>query len=183
MRPAEEIPSRKAVLPPRPDRAGSSKDTSVSESGGQEDTRTSVTSVRSSLTCGSGSGIASRPFLSRQDGRKPRSKRCLTAQDIADIVRRYGAGETTQQIGNRYGISKTRVAKVLCEQGVAIRRQGLNDEQANEAAKLYAAGRSLAWLGVRYDVSHATIAAALRRRGVHLRPRPGWTIPVRPRGE
>jgi hypothetical protein len=118
----------------------------------------------------------SRPLLSRQDGRKPRSKRLLTAQDIADIVRRYGAGETTQQIGNRYGISKTRVAKVLCEQGVALRRQGLNDEQANEAAKLYAAGRSLAWLGVRYDVSHTTIATALRRRGVHLRPRPGWTI-------
>jgi hypothetical protein len=118
----------------------------------------------------------SRPLLSRQDGRKPRSKRLLTAQDIADIVRRYGAGETTQQIGNRYGISKTRVAKVLCEQGVALRRQGLNDEQANEAAKLYVAGRSLAWLGVRYDVSHTTIATALRRRGVHLRPRPGWTI-------
>ncbi len=106
----------------------------------------------------------SRPFLSRQDGRKPRSKRFLTAaQDIADIVRRYGVGETTQQIGNRYGISKTRVAKALCEQGVAMRRQGLNDEQATEAAKLYAAGRSLAWLGVRYDVSPTTIATALRR--------------------
>jgi hypothetical protein len=118
----------------------------------------------------------SRPFPSHQDDRKPRSKRFLTAQDIADIVRRYVVGETTQQIGNRYGISKTRVAKVLCEQGVALRRQGLNDEQATEAAKLYAAGRSLAWLGVRYDVSPTTIATALRRRGVDLRLRPGWAI-------
>jgi DNA-binding CsgD family transcriptional regulator len=118
----------------------------------------------------------SRPLLSRQDGRKPRSKRFLTAPDIADIVRRYGVGETTQQIGICYGISKTRVAKVLCEQGVAMRRQGLNDQQATEAAKLYTAGRSLAWIGVRYDVSPTTIAMALRRRGAHLRPRPGWTI-------
>lgn len=89
-------------------------------------------------------------------------------------MRRYGAGETTQQIGNRYGISKTRVAKVLCEQGVAIRRQGLNDEQADEAAALYRAGKSLAWLGGRYGVSHTTVAMALRRQGLQLRRRPGW---------
>jgi hypothetical protein len=57
--------------------------------------------------------------LPRQDGPKPRSKRFLTAADLADIVHRYEAGETTQQIGARYGISKTRVATVLREQGVA----------------------------------------------------------------
>jgi transcriptional regulator of aromatic amino acid metabolism len=63
---------------------------------------------------------------------------------------------------------------VLREQGVAIRRQGLNDEQVSEAAMLYAAGRSLAWLGARYDVSHTTVATALRRHGFQLRRRPGW---------
>jgi hypothetical protein len=98
----------------------------------------------------------------------------LTAEDITNIVHRYDAGETTQQIGNRYGISKTRVATVLCEQGITIRRQGLNDEQVSEAAKFYAAGRPLAWLGTRYGVSHTTIAIALRRQGIQLRPRPGW---------
>ena len=86
----------------------------------------------------------------------------------------YQVGETTQGIGNRYGVSKTRVANVLCEQGVAIRRQGMNDEQVNEAATLYAAGKSLARLGDRYGVSHTTVAAALRRRGLQLRCRPGW---------
>jgi transcriptional regulator of aromatic amino acid metabolism len=84
------------------------------------------------------------------------------------------AGETTQQVGTRYGISKTRVANVLREQGVAIRCQGLNDEQVSEAAVLYAAGRSLAWLGARYQVSHTTVATALRRQGFQLRRRPGW---------
>jgi hypothetical protein len=115
-----------------------------------------------------------RPSLTAQDGPNPRSKRFLTAEDVVDIVHRYQVGETTQGIGNRYGISKARVADVLCEQGVAIRRRGLNDEQVNEAATLYAAGKSLAWLGDRYGVSHTTVAAALRRQGLHLRRRKGW---------
>jgi hypothetical protein len=115
-----------------------------------------------------------RPDVLYQHKVKPRSKRFLTAQDIADIVARYQAGETTQQVGTRYGISKTRVASVLREQGVTIRRQGLTDEQVSEAAELYAAGHSLAGLGVRFSVSHTTIAAVLRQQGVQLRPRPGW---------
>ena len=116
-----------------------------------------------------------RPPLSAQGVRKPRSKRFLTAQDIADIVQRYEAGETTQQIGNRYGISKTRVANILREQGITIRCQGLTGEQMIEAATLYNAGRSLAWLGARYGGSHTTVANALRRQGIPLRPRPGWS--------
>jgi hypothetical protein len=97
------------------------------------------------------------PPLSRRDAPKPRSKRFLTADDVTDIVDRYESGETTQEIGKRYGISKTRVADVLCEQGVAIRRQGLNHEQVDEAATQYAAGRSLAWFGARYGVSHTRL--------------------------
>jgi transcriptional regulator of aromatic amino acid metabolism len=117
---------------------------------------------------------STRQPLPRQDSPKPRSKRFLSAEDIADIVHRYEAGDTTQQIGNRYGISKTRVATVLRKQGITIRRQGLTIEQASEAEMLYANGKSLAWLGARYDVSHTTVAAALRRQDVELRPRPGW---------
>ncbi|MDT5048472.1 MAG: hypothetical protein QOG75_4360 [Mycobacterium sp.] len=71
-------------------------------------------------------------------------------------------------------ISKTRVATILREQGITIRRQGLNDEQVREAATLYAAGNSLAKIGARFDVSHTTVAAALRQQGIQLRLRPGW---------
>lgn len=115
-----------------------------------------------------------RPPLLYQDKPKTRSKRFLTAQDTADIVARYRTSETTQQVGTHYGISKTRVATVLREQGVTLRRQGLTDEQVSEAADLYGAGRSLARIAARFDVSHTTVAAALRRQGVQLRPRPGW---------
>jgi hypothetical protein len=64
-----------------------------------------------------GSRITAPITLSRQDGPKPRSKRFLTTHDITDIVYRNEAGETTQQVGIRYGISKTRVADVLREPG------------------------------------------------------------------
>lgn len=109
-----------------------------------------------------------------QDKPKSRTKRHLSATDTADITARYEAGETTQQIGIRYGISKTRVSDVLRDHGITIRRQGLTTEQVTEAAALYATGQSLAPIGARFGVSHTTVAAALRDRGVQLRPRPGW---------
>ncbi|MGB5151626.1 MAG: hypothetical protein WBN99_17200 [Mycobacterium sp.] len=73
-------------------------------------------------------------------------------------------------------ISKTRIAGVLRQEDIAIRRQELIDEHVSEAAKLYAAGHSLAWRGARYGTSHTTIANALRRQGVQLRPRRGLTV-------
>ena len=72
------------------------------------------------------------PPLPRQDSLKPRSRRLLTARDITDIAHRYEVGATTQQVGNRYGISKTRVTTILREQGMIIRRQGLTDEQVTD---------------------------------------------------
>jgi Mor family transcriptional regulator len=113
----------------------------------------------------------------RPSGTPPRSKRFLVAADIDDIVHRYHAGETIEQIGAHFRISKSRVATVLREQGIPIRRQGLTIEQSAEAKTLYSDGKSLAWLGARYDVSHTTVAAALRRQGMQLRPAEGGVKP------
>ena len=118
-------------------------------------------------------GLAATPPTVLAGCPKSRSKRFLTADDVADIARRYEAGETTQQIGDRFGISKTRVATVLHEQGVAIRRQGLNEEQVSDVAMLYAAGRSLGWLAAQYGISPTTVSRALQHHGVTIRPRPG----------
>lgn len=121
--------------------------------------------------------IRSSPYRSPRVGPEtppPRSRRFLTAEDTAEIVQAYEAGQSTQCIGSRYGVSKTRVATVLRDQGVPLRRQGLTDEQVSEAAQLYEAGQSLATLGNHFNVSHATIANVLKRRGITLRPRPGW---------
>jgi DNA invertase Pin-like site-specific DNA recombinase len=114
------------------------------------------------------------PPRARPSSPPPRSKRFLSENDIADIITSYHAGATTKQLANRYGISKTRVATVLRERGITLRRQGLKAEQVRKAITYYAAGRSLAWIATRLDVSHTTVAATLRRQGIQLRPRPGW---------
>ena len=103
-----------------------------------------------------------------------RFKRFLSVTDVADIAEKYQSGTTTQQIAADYGISTTRVATVLRDHGITIRRQGLTAEQVGEAATLYMAGRSLSWLAVRYGVSPMTVSTALRRHGIQVRPRPGW---------
>jgi hypothetical protein len=118
--------------------------------------------------------ILNSPPRPASGGTPPRSKRILGATDVDDIVKNYDSGETTQQIGAHFGISKSRVATVLREQGITIRRQGITEEQVKEAATFYAAGRSLEWIGARYNVSHTTVATALRRQEIQLRPRPGW---------
>ena len=58
----------------------------------------------------------SRPPLLRHDRSPSRSKRFLTADDVANVVQKYESADTTQQIGTCCGISKTRVDTVLGEQ-------------------------------------------------------------------
>ena len=104
-----------------------------------------------------------------QDGPLPRLKRYLSTNDLADIAQRYESGSTTKQIATDCGISKTRVATVLREQGVTIRRQGLDAEQIDEAVRLYAGGMSLAQIGEYLGVDHGTVWRQLRKRGVKMR--------------
>jgi DNA-binding CsgD family transcriptional regulator len=118
--------------------------------------------------------IQEAPPRPRPSGPPPRSKRFIRTDDLTDIITEYEAGATTKHIANRYGISKTRVATLLREHDVNLRRQGLTDEQVSEATDFYTAGRSLAGIAARFDVSPMTVAAALRRQGIPLRPRPGW---------
>jgi hypothetical protein len=54
----------------------------------------------------------------KETRRSVRNDSPLKPQDIVDIMTQYEASDTTQQIGTRYGISKTRVATILREQGV-----------------------------------------------------------------
>jgi DNA invertase Pin-like site-specific DNA recombinase len=110
-----------------------------------------------------------RPPLLYQERTKTRSKRFLNDADIDEIGRRYEAGETTQQVGTRYGISKTRVATILRAHGIKLRRQGLSDKQVSKAVKLYASGNSLAVIGKQLGLSPTTIGKALTNAGVKMR--------------
>jgi Helix-turn-helix domain len=79
---------------------------------------------------------------------------------------------------SEHHLAKRTISALLRARGAKLRRQGLTDEQAREAATYYAAGRSLAWIANHFGgISPTTVARALRRRGISLRPRPGAGAP------
>ena len=70
-----------------------------------------------------------RPSRTHHGDPPPRSKRFLNADDLTEIALSYEAGATTNAIASSYGISKTKVATVLREQGITLRRRGLTDNR------------------------------------------------------
>jgi hypothetical protein len=58
----------------------------------------------------------------------------------------------------------------LREAGVAIRNQGLTDEQAQQAVTMYRSGMTQAQIGNRFGVSQKTAGHYLRLLGVEMRP-------------
>lgn len=93
----------------------------------------------------------------------------LKPETVAKIVARYEAGEPSTALGAVFGISKGSVVRLLREAGVAIRNQGLTNEQVDEAVRLYKSGLSLAKIGAKFDVDHTTVWQQLKKRGVKMR--------------
>ncbi|MBF6177715.1 helix-turn-helix domain-containing protein [Nocardia otitidiscaviarum] len=75
----------------------------------------------------------------------------------------------TTKLVLEYRIGKGTVLKLLRDAGVAIRNQGLSDEQVGDATRLYESGLSLARIGERFGVDASTVHKALVRRGVPMR--------------
>lgn len=101
-------------------------------------------------------------------------KRMLAQAEIDEICRKYRSGISTNQLMAEHHLAKRTISALLRANGVQLRRQGLDSEQAREAVDLYATGRSLAWIGTHFgDLSPTTIARILRGQGIQIRPRPG----------
>jgi hypothetical protein len=93
---------------------------------------------------------------------------------VDQIVAKYESRISTNQLKDEHHLGKDTISALLKANGVALRRQGLNNEETREAANLYTTGHSLAWIANYFGgISPTTVARALRRRGVQLRPRPG----------
>lgn len=93
----------------------------------------------------------------------------LTDGIRAEIITLYRSGEPSAAIGVMHGLNKNSVIKVLRDAGIAIRRQGLTDEQVDDANHLYEAGQSLAKIGAKLGVEAGTVRRALLRYGVKMR--------------
>lgn len=103
----------------------------------------------------------------------PNRARQLKDTEAREVIATYEAGATVYQLGQRFGIARQTVSKILKRHGVPMRRTGLSPDQISQAARLYEDGWSLARIGERLKVSADTVRLRLLERGVKLRPRPG----------
>ena len=96
-----------------------------------------------------------------------------------EIVDRYLAGATMEEVSTATAASLDRVRRVLNERGIPFRSGAAHriPLPAAELADLYQDGLTIAQLAERYHVSTNTVYSRLRELGVSMRPRgpqPGW---------
>ncbi|BBX25032.1 hypothetical protein MALV_01570 [Mycolicibacterium alvei] len=81
----------------------------------------------------------------------------------------YKDGTGTPELRSRYNLSQGSVLKILHSHGVTMRRQGITDEQIDDAVHLYELGESLAKIGAHLGAEAGTVRRALLNRGVRMR--------------
>ena len=101
-------------------------------------------------------------------------ERLLTAENEAEICRRYLAGESAVQLGAAFGVDPATVSKYLKRKGITLRTNkeahgGLSAEIEAEVCKLYKDGKSTSQLGSAFGVHSTTIGNILKRKNIVLR--------------
>jgi transposase-like protein len=88
---------------------------------------------------------------------------------VAKVVRRYESGESATAIAKEVGVAPSALLRLLREQNVVVRKQGLTLERAAALAHEYKAGATMAELEKKYGLSHSTVFRALHRAGAEMR--------------
>jgi lambda repressor-like predicted transcriptional regulator len=100
----------------------------------------------------------------------------LRLPDIDALVDRYRAGDTINELADRFGINRTTVIAHLDRRGV--QRRALSKQWDHKtltyAVRSYADGSSLAAIAEQFGLDPSTVANRFRRAGVPIRPRRGW---------
>lgn len=120
---------------------------------------------------------AEQPALLRRSPGRGRDKppterqlqRRLTAEQGAELVAEYQAGDDMKVLADRWRVHRTSVAAQLRRAGVELRRQGVPADVLDDAIRLYREGWSCARLGERYGCDAETVRQALLTSGIHLR--------------
>lgn len=89
----------------------------------------------------------------------------LEAEQVAQLVADYQAGETVAGVARKYRVSVETASRWLRVSGVQTRRQevGIPAEEVADARVLREAGWTLQAIGERYGCSRTAVANALRR--------------------
>jgi transposase-like protein len=87
----------------------------------------------------------------------------------SELVERYEAGESANDLARRFGVHRTTVTQQLKRAGVQTRCRSLSKRDVAKAVKLYRDGKSLAQVGDHLGVHANTIRKALLEAGVETR--------------
>jgi len=97
----------------------------------------------------------------------------LTEQQRCEIVELYRGGDSTEEIGHAYGVSKTAVNSLLRREGVVVRKPGkatgLSATQEREAVARYVKGEGSYEIASSLGVDNDTILGLVRRAGKKVR--------------
>jgi lambda repressor-like predicted transcriptional regulator/Mor family transcriptional regulator len=105
--------------------------------------------------------------------------RPLTARQEAEACRLYQSGETCDEVGAHFGVSREAISRLLKRRGIELRPRGwstrghstaLSPEQEIDICTRYAAGETGYDLAAAFGVSNVTVYSVLNRHGVKRRP-------------
>jgi hypothetical protein len=92
-----------------------------------------------------------------------------TPELLAQLRAEYEAGKPARVIAEEYKVDRAAMMRRLREAGVAIRRQGLTDAQALQAAVMYRSGMTQTQVAAKFGVSQKTAGRYLHLLGVRMR--------------
>ena len=97
------------------------------------------------------------------------ARRQLNADERGQLAADYEAGYSTTWLMRNYRLGKGTVLKILEEQCVTMRGQGIPTERLQEVIDFYLVGWSLMRIAKHFECSGETARQTLRRAGVKLR--------------
>jgi len=101
------------------------------------------------------------------------TRRRITGEALEAAEARYRAGETLRAIATDVGLGRHRLAALLRERGVRIRRASPSAAEVRDMVQRYADGESLERVGERLGFSAGTVRNHLIAAGVALRDTQG----------
>ncbi len=96
------------------------------------------------------------------------SKR-LGSVKVEELVHRARAGESVRSLARELDVANSALTRMLREEGVAISKRKVSDDDAAAMAREYEAGATMAELEKEYGLSHGAVLRALHRCGAEMR--------------
>lgn len=93
----------------------------------------------------------------------------MSPSEVEQAERQYRAGATLKQVAGRMGIPRQRLAVLLRERGVPLRRRQPTADEVAEMKRRYLGGESLRSIGTRLSFSDGTVRRWLIDQGVSMR--------------